>query len=317
MKKRSPKLSAASIVRLLGSLLAVIMLVYLLSKQEWGDILTALREIPVWRFGAALLLMMVSRLAVALRWHVLLRGADMAISFRQSLRITFGGLFAANFLPTTVGGDVARLAGAVQFKLDSAVSAASLVVDRLVGMAGMAMMIPAGLIPWLQKGGIAQVIPENPVILAGFIPLQRWMEKLKAFLQRLMAALSLWLKRPRALMLALFFTWVHMLAIFSILSILLTGMGESLSFWLIGGLHSLVYFITLLVTLLPISINGLGVQELSMATLFYSVGGISEESRLILPILYRLLMLFVSLPGAVVLPSMLAGRGENDGEAVK
>ncbi len=67
------------------------------------------------------------------------------ISFRQSLRITFAGLFASNFLPTTIGGDVVRLAGAIQYELDAATSTASLVVDRLVGMAGMAMMVPFSL----------------------------------------------------------------------------------------------------------------------------------------------------------------------------
>ncbi len=69
----------------------------------------------------------------------------MKIPFRQSLRITFAGLFASNFLPTTIGGDVVRLAGAIQYRLDAATSTASLVVDRLVGMAGMAMMVPFSL----------------------------------------------------------------------------------------------------------------------------------------------------------------------------
>jgi len=66
----------------------------------------------------------------------------LQISLAETLRLTFAGLFANNFLPSTVGGDVVRLAGAMQARYDSAISAASLVIDRLVGMAGMTLFLP-------------------------------------------------------------------------------------------------------------------------------------------------------------------------------
>ena len=88
---------------------------------------------------------MVSRLAVAGRWHVLMHSAGTGIIPRQSIRLTFAMLFASNFLPTTIGGDVVRYAGAVRLGFDNAISLASLVVDRLVGMTGMAMALPFGI----------------------------------------------------------------------------------------------------------------------------------------------------------------------------
>jgi uncharacterized protein (TIRG00374 family) len=102
-----------TVVRIFGTLIALALLVYLLSQQGWQEIATAIHQIPFWRLALALGLMFISRIAVAARWHVLLRGADLKIPFRQSLRITFAGLFASNFLPTTIGGDVVRLAGAI------------------------------------------------------------------------------------------------------------------------------------------------------------------------------------------------------------
>ncbi len=74
-----------------------------------------------------------------MRWHVLMSSAGTGITIRQSMRLTFAMLFASNFLPTTIGGDVVRLAGAIRLGFDQAISVASLVVDRLIGMAGMAM----------------------------------------------------------------------------------------------------------------------------------------------------------------------------------
>ncbi len=160
-------------MRIFGTLIALALLVYLLSQQGWQEIVAAIHQIPLWRLALATVLMFVSRLAVAARWHVLLRAADPKISFRQSLRINFAGLFASNFLPTTIGGDVVRLAGAIQYKLDAATSTASLVVDRLVGMAGMAMMVPFSLPSLLSyREASFQAMPDQIALAA--IPLGKW-----------------------------------------------------------------------------------------------------------------------------------------------
>ncbi len=59
-----------------------------------------------------------------------------------------------------------------------------------------------------------------------------------------------------------------MLCLFFILQLLLGGIGEDMPLWLIGGLYSLVYF----VTLIPISVNGYGLQEISMTLIFSNFG---------------------------------------------
>jgi uncharacterized membrane protein YbhN (UPF0104 family) len=263
------------LLRWLGTLLAVALLVYLLAQQGWDEILSAIRQIAGWRFVAALLLMVVSRLAVAGRWHVLMRSARTGISFGQSLRITLAGLFASNFLPTTIGGDVVRLGAAIRLGYDRAVSIASLVADRLVGMAGMAMALPFGIpafLGWLNSVGGPAASASLPSILA--VPwLGALWERLRCGIRRLLEALQLWLRQPRALLGALGCTWIHMLCTFAQVWLLLGGMDESISFWAIAGLWSATYF----VTLLPISINGMGVQELSMTFFYTTLGGISRQ----------------------------------------
>jgi hypothetical protein len=142
----------------------------------------------------------------------LLRGADLKIPFRQSLRITFAGLFASNFLPTTIGGDVVRLAGAIQYKLDAATSTASLVVDRLVGMAGMAMMVPFSLPSLFSYRQASFQGTPMPTALAA-LPLGKWWrsawEKLSSLGAKLAKALTLWLKHPKTLLISLLYSWVH------------------------------------------------------------------------------------------------------------
>jgi uncharacterized protein (TIRG00374 family) len=299
------------LLRVAGTLLALVLLVFLLTQQGWGEILTAMRSIPAWRLLLAFTLMMGSRFAVSARWHVLLRSADMPVSFGQSMRITFAGLFASNFLPTTIGGDVVRLGGALQLKFDAAISAASLIADRLVGMAGMAMVIPFGLPRFLQQVSTSRGLLQSSLILfAGFasLPGNRWFNKVRErgqrILHKILAALSLWLKRPRALLGALLFSWIHMICLFLVITQLFAGMNQHISFWLTGGLYAIVYFITLL----PVSINGYGLQEVSMTFIFTNLAGAAMGTGLAAALLFRTLMIIASLPGAAFVPTMLSGR---------
>jgi uncharacterized membrane protein YbhN (UPF0104 family) len=127
-------------------------------------------------------------------------------------------------------------------------------------------------------------------------------ERARGFLKRTLDALRVWLRQPAALAAAFGFTIGHMLCTFLPLSILLSAMGEPVPFHLIAGLWSVAYF----VTLIPVSINGYGVQELSLVWLFTNVAGVSLTDSLLLALLMRVLTMAASLPGAFYLPSVLA-----------
>jgi uncharacterized membrane protein YbhN (UPF0104 family) len=303
-------------LRIIGTTLALALLVYLLWQQGWSEIIDAVSQISWGVLLIVFLMTLLSRMAIGGRWHVLLRSAGVDVSLYKSVSLTFAGLFASNFLPTTIGGDVVRLAGVLRLRFNRPVCIASLVVDRLVGLAGMAMALPF-IIPGLMKGGAiaggvyllmgTQVIG-NPGSPAESSIKKLW-DKARGMLRRLLDALAFWIKHPRFLLLSLVFSWIHMLLLFGTLWILLQAMAEPAPFWLIAGMWSLTYF----VTLLPVSINGLGVQELSMTFLFTQIGGVSEPTALSLAFLIRILQMFVSLPGAFYLPDVVAGQ---DGLAI-
>lgn len=278
--------------------MAIGLLVYLLS-QRWSDIIAATTQIAWWRFVVAMVLVMISRFAVAGRWHVLMHSAGTGITPRQSIRLTFAMFFASNFLPTTIGGDAVRLAGAIRLGFDQAISLASLVADRLVGMTGMIMALPFGIPAYIQH---LRISPATSLVVIPWLdPL---MIKIRKFLQDTLQTLQLWLKQPRSLLGALGFTWIHMLCTFGMVKLLLGGMGEYISFWLVMGLWSATYF----VTLLPVSVNGMGVQELAITLFYVALGGISQPSALTLALLTRVLPIIASLPGALFIPDILAGR---------
>ncbi len=244
------------------------------------------------------MLVLISRLFVSLRWYILLRSGDVRISFSRSLALTFTGLFANNFLPTTIGGDVVRLAGAMQLGYDRAVCLASIAADRLLGALGNAFTLPFGLIPTMH--GLGQGAGQS-IALAGLWP------RLMRFAGRTLQTFTIWLGRPLSLLAALACTWGHMLCTVTTMYILMQGLGGHSDFWLIAGLWSLTYFITLV----PISINGYGVQELSLTFLFSSIAGLSTAASLTIAVLIRALYTGVSLLGAFYLPGILAAMNRN------
>lgn len=291
-----------SILRWIGTITALVLLVFLFRQQGWYEIREAFQQITWQRFCLCLVLIFVSRLAVVGRWHSLLRAVEN-IPVAQSLRLTFAGLFATNFLPTTVGGDVIRLAGAKQLKIDLVISAASLVVDRLIGMLGMALALPLGarsLFSWIKATSLVRPgvhLGVYPVIVATMF------RKVGDLVRDFYQAFLVWSKQPTSLLLSFGFTVVHMLCFFGVITLLLDGLGEPLSLGLVGGLWSFVYF----VTLFPISINGYGVQEVSMAFIFNQVGGISLQSSLAASVLFRTLIMLGSVPGVFFVPGIFAG----------
>ncbi len=299
---RPTNASRAGWLRALGTLLALALLAYVLSQQDWGEILAALGRIQVGELAAALALMFVSRFSVTGRWHVLLRSGGVKASWPQTLRITFAGLFATNFLPTTVGGDVARLAGAIQYGFGATVSAASLVADRLVGLAGMLLVLPLGL-PYLSQLGQAR----NTLPLVSLAASGGWLGRGRRILQdlfrRLLNAIKLWISQPLALLSSLAFTFAHMACLFGVIYLLLEGMHEPLPYLTVAALWSLVYA----VTLVPVSINGLGLQEISITFAFNQLGGVSVANSVALALLIRTFFLVASLPGALFLPGILPG----------
>lgn len=283
------------LIRLLGSVLALVLLIVLIEEEGDGELFSALRRVSSFYFLWAVVALFVSRLFAVARWHILLQSAGVKITFLRTTMLTFTGNFSSNFLPTTIGGDVARLAGAMQLGYDRAICLASLVVDRLVGMAGMALALPLGLVPVFANGGLTQAIALPAIFQKGM-----------DFIRRTFEALSLWLKKPLALTGSLMATIGNQVLIYLAIYLLLQGIDHYVPFWLVAGLYTLTYF----VTLIPISINGLGVQELSLAFLLTQFAGLTPSESATIALLTRVLFVIASFPGAFFLPSILAAMNE-------
>ncbi len=284
------------LLQLVGTLLAVVLLALLVREDEWEEILAAMQKITILDLILVAILFAISRLAVAWRWHILLQSGGVHIPVKNSIALTFTGLFASNFLPTTIGGDVVRLAGAMQMGFDRAVCLASIAADRLIGMLGMSMTVPIGL---AYSWNMIQIGSASSSFVAVI-------QKPIAFMRRTFSIFSIWLKKPVSLLVSLVFTWIHMLCLFGSIYVFVNDLGSHISFWMIAGLWSLTYFITLI----PISINGYGLQELSFTFLMSNVAGLTPAVSLSVAVLIRAFFMLSSLPGAFFLPSILSAMAD-------
>lgn len=291
-----------AVARALGSILALALLLVLAQESGDGELFSALRRVSSGYFLAAVAALFISRMFSASRWHLLLRSAGVKLSFFRSIMLTFTGNFSSNFMPTTIGGDVVRLAGAMQLGYDRAICLASLVADRLIGMAGMTLALPLGLGPFFSLGvGVTQSLAVSTLFQKGM-----------DFAKRSFESLSIWLKKPTTLISSLFATFGNQVFIYLSIYLLLLGIDHQVSYWLVAGMYTLAYF----VTLIPISMNGLGVQELSMTFLLVQLGGLSSSESATIALLTRLLFIITSLPGAFFLPSILVAMNEKKSESV-
>ncbi len=282
------------LLRFIGTLLAIVLIVMLLRGQGWDEIVSAFQLLSFSQILTAFALILLSRFFVVTRWYILLRSGNVKISYSDALALTFTGLFSSNFLPTTIGGDVVRLAGAMQMGYNRAVCLASLVADRLIGALAMIFPLPFGVVPAWHI-----LLPASAMSTSAVPPI---VQKTWDFIKRTLQTFSIWFKKPLALFAALACTWGHVLCTCSALAVLVSALGGHMPFLLVVGLWSIAYF----VTLIPISINGYGVQELSLTFLFSTVGGISTAVGLTLAVLIRVFYMVASLPGAVYLPAILS-----------
>lgn len=298
-------------LRLAGTAAAVGLLVYWLSKQGWAEFSAAVGQIPLNVFFLAIAVVVFSRLWVVARWYALLRSADIDMGLATAAMLTFAGLFASNFLPTTIGGDIFRIAGVGQVPRRRTAYVTSVFADRIVGMIGMATALVGAIPPVLAylrtRAGSQVPIAVAPMAVAAsgrHSWLARVRGKLRTVIGSVLEALLMWWHRPLGLLSAFGATWLYMLCRFGSIWLILHSLGETISLGSIAGLWALTYFITLI----PISIGGLGLQEVSMAFIFTTLGDVAAANILPTAVLVRAMDALVSLPGALFLPRVLAWR---------
>ena len=300
---------------LLKGLASLALISWLLIRFEWKDALQALQGVPWFVIGLGICLFILGQMLGARRLQLLLARQQIYIGFYYSLRLTLAGLFASNFLPSTVGGDAIKVLVLVRQGYGKTTSTATIIADRLINLLGMVFLLPTVLaVPGILGptitnslgSRVAMITAVAGLLAAAVYFLGRYAQRrvktpdaetlFRARGQRFMGSLSLlasrWLAEPKVLLAALVLSWASVFAPFFATWTVLLGLDINMGLFELIPVLVIVYF----VTLLPISFNGFGVQEVSLAYLLTKLGAMPGQA-LALAVILRLLYVATSLLG--------------------
>ncbi len=326
-KKVEQKNKKTLIFKLLRVLISVGLLFLLLGWVEPARLMAALRRADWWLIGLSTLIGLASILLVAYRWQVVIGAEKIGISLGRLFYWYMVASFFRMFLPTALGGDVVRAHALAKYTGQAAFAAASVVMERILGLSATIGIALAALAISPSARDIAAVYPAVLVIcvayVAGlFVLFHRALEQtIVRLLERIhMDGLSRKVARGfrtlhalrahrRALLLA--FLASILFQILGVYSIYLIGCALGLDVpWT-------YYFVTVpviwLMTMLPISINGMGVRESAFA-LFFVAAGVSNADAILLAFLGFAQIVFISFLGGalyVILPWALRRKWES------
>jgi uncharacterized protein (TIRG00374 family) len=133
----------------LQGLVSAVLLVWLFRGLDPSAMLALFQALPGWFYIVSFAVVLGGQVLYAWRWGVLLRAAGVAVPFLTLLRHYFVGIFANNFMPGTIGGDVVKIFYVGREYGYRGVTA-SVIVDRVLGIGILAAAGAA--VSWSQPG---------------------------------------------------------------------------------------------------------------------------------------------------------------------
>jgi uncharacterized protein (TIRG00374 family) len=296
---------------LLRALISVCLLAILLWVVDLRALVSVLKGTRLWICAIVILLAICDRLFMAFKWNVLVRAAGIRISFFEAARTYFASSFVGMFLPTSVGGDVLRLFIVGVDRRQREAIAAGIVVERLVGFMALILlflvMATCALFyfSFPRMGLIVAIAAAVFVATAGALivslyqvqpsVLNRFTGRIGDALRKLLISYQMYRERKTAL--AVFFGLSFLEHFFPILCNYFAAVALHIS------INPLAFFVViplvLVFTRLPISLDGLGIQEGLYWALFQQAGASSAEA-FSLALLARLLTTLALLPGGIM-----------------
>jgi glycosyltransferase 2 family protein len=329
--------------KLLRFLVSAGLLAFLVLRLDWAPMKQAIAELRISWALAALGLFLLIPLVAALRWQLLARPLGFDHRFRRYAGIYYVGMLFNLILPTSVGGDVVRawyLDGGQGRKMTALLC---VLVDRatglvvLIAMACCATLVQLDSLPtWVlvsvwsvaaaAAGGLI-VLPWLGRLAERIGPAQRnarngprgwryWAKRLASIPAGILDALRRYRGRERLVGV----TCLLSLVIMAVNVVVVWMLGRSLGAQVPGAYYWVAVPVVTLLTLVPISVNGMGVREAGLGLLLAETGAPISLGVTIAVLLFGL-YLAAGLVGAVVylcgdFPTIATKAGEPcNGEA--
>jgi len=306
---------------LLKILLSVLLFAYVIAKVSPRNVWATMRSADPSLLTLAAGVFLVSSLIGSWLWARLLRAQGVVIPYPRAASYYFVGLFFNNFLPSNIGGDIARISDASKHADHVSPVFSATLMERLIGVVSIGFLAVAASVAAFHRlhlyavygatlavfllavaffasifhRGILQAF-ERPFRAVGAQRLERGIARLMddlhgfrneggALAQAFVASTLVQISR----------IYVHYLVGVAL------GVRISLSYYFL--------FVPVLAALisLPISLNGIGVRE-GAAVVLFQTAGLSREQSFSIPFLTYVISVLISLLGGLIFISRTPRR---------
>jgi uncharacterized protein (TIRG00374 family) len=302
-------------------LLSVALFAYVVAKVSPKDIWATTRRADPTLLLVSAGLLFFSNLVGSWLWARLLRARGVDIPYRKAASYYFVGLFFNNFLPSNIGGDIARISDASKHATHVSPVFSATLMDRLIGVLSiafvavlasfaaidrlhMAAIYATIFLVFLVSLGLFLSIFSRKVLMAFEWPFRVVGARgVEAAIARLMDELHGFKNQGSALVVAI--------AASTLVQItrILVHYTVGLALGVRVAMGSYFLFVPVLAALvsLPISLNGLGIREGAGVVLF-QMAGMTNEQAFTVPFLTYLISVVISLLGGLIFLSRTPRR---------
>jgi glycosyltransferase 2 family protein len=293
--------------------ITILFFIFIFRKIDLQQFLMTLRNARIGILIGGFLILWLGHYICIYRWRMLMRPLMPIPSVKNLFGIYCIGLFFNMIFPSLIGGDVVKLYYAGKPSKKFAQSFAATFLDRDAGM--FAMMIIAGIVVSIYPISV----PGVPVFLiiwsvfvafilgniAIFVPrihrlliriLHRFnLSKIAMKVDMISSAFQIMGKHKAVLLWSLVISLFNQLLVIAVTWITALGLQLEISFY-----HFLVFVpVITLISMIPISLNGMGLREYSFKSLFGAIG-VLPASCIALGLISSIILILTSLPGGIV-----------------
>ena len=295
-------------------LISSFILYLIFSKIEISEFILNIKKIGFAAISVLLLLALLKFVVETMRWQFVLKAIGFKFKFNYLLSLYLIGGFFSNFLPSTIGGDLARTAFIKGQNLKVSSAANTILFERFTGLYSVFMMcLLAVAVGWSRMSEYLRVfillystigivvmsliyIFFNKITDLFSILENKYSFKSLKKIGSILKTLDFSNYKKKTIISTMLFSIMMQLVVISVTVLVGISMG-------LKQVEISTYFIIMppvwIITMLPISINGLGIRE-GVFALFLSNLGVSVEQSTALSLLSFLPFVSLSLVGGAV-----------------
>lgn len=299
---------------------SILLLIFLFSRIDLRKTFFYIRTVEPLSFTYAAFLFLVVTFLGIIRWNIFLKILKKDLSFKRIFVSHCGGLFFNNFLPSSIGGDIARTLDLSIHTKDSSSILATVLLDRLSGFLGLVLVGLFGFFYGYSAGLLTDLRLLLFMVILGLILIFCFLilfsKRIFNFFQKILIFKFLKEKSKEFHHSCYIFRFQEKAMIKTLLlSVILQAIFSVVSYFIgmsLGIKIDITYYLIFIpivstISILPISIGGLGLRDNAAVVLFSALGVAADKIAAMTLIIFAFLF-FVGVIGGVIYGIALHNR---------